>query len=418
MHIYQLNFVGKGHIYPTIPIVRALLNRGVRVTSYGLPEHQEIIVESGTEFRAYPYSPEKEENAMQLAAYQTSWALELLPGLLADINDDQPQLIITDSMLPLGWYAARLSDLPLVVATTHSVANETITRTLGLTEEQVLRSGDVGTFEEDLLNYSQAAETLRETYNLTPLPARDVFQIPGELTLVTTSSILQPSADLLDSSYRFVGPMIEPRGEDVNFPLYQFDGDFLVYVSLGTMAHDLDLYKIFPEAFAGASYQVVISAGGRRIALEELAENVSFYEFVPQLDLLPNVDVFVTHGGWNSVNEALYYDVPMVICPQGKDQFMNARTIEQLGAGKALYELNPERVRAAVDELLTDTAYRRKAEEFGAAYAKQVVHPSLRTKFSAWSPVEASNIPKKELIPRIQRRRPSPAHLQSVYRVS
>lgn len=365
MHIYQLNFFGKGHIYPTIPIVRALLKRGVRVTSYGLPEHQETIAESGADFRAYPHPPRKEINAMQLAAYQTSWALELLPWLLAEINDDQPQLIITDSMVPLGWYAARLSNLPLVVSTTHAVANETITRTLGLTEEQVLRNGDMGTYEEDLLSYSQAAETLQETYNLTPLPARDVFQIPGDLTLVTTSSRLQPSAVLLDSSYKFVGPMIEPRGEVANFPLHQFDDGLLVYVSLGTMAHDLDLFKIFPEAFAGAPYRVVISSGGKRIALEDLAENVSFYEFVPQLDLLPRVDVFVTHGGWNSVNEALYHDVPMVVCPQGKDQFTNAQTIVQLGAGKALDELNPERVRAAVDDLLADTAYRRKAEEIG-----------------------------------------------------
>ena len=43
MHIYQLNFYGKGHIYPTIPIVRELLKLGVRVTSYGLPEHRDPV---------------------------------------------------------------------------------------------------------------------------------------------------------------------------------------------------------------------------------------------------------------------------------------------------------------------------------------------------------------------------------------
>ncbi len=268
-------------------------------------------------------------------------------------------------MLPLGWYAARMSNLPLVVSTTHAVANETITRTLGLTEEQILRSGDTGTFEEDLSLYRQAAKTVHETYNLAPLPARDVLQIPGDLTLVTTSAALQPSATLLDSSYKFVGPMIEPRGAVADFPLHELYDGILVYISLGTMAHDLDVYKVFLEAFDGAPYQVVISAGGKRFAMQDLAENISFYEFVPQLDLLPKVDVFVTHGGWNSVNEALYNDVPMVICPQGKDQFMNAETIEKLGAGKALHELTPERVRTAVDNLLADRAYRRKAEEIG-----------------------------------------------------
>ena len=227
-----------------------------------------------------------------------------------------------------------------------------------------------------MANYSQVAATLQETYKLVPLSARDVFQIPGDLTLVTTSSALQPSAALLDSSYKFVGPMIEPRGNVMDFPLYQFDGGPLVYVSLGTMAHDLDVYHIFPKAFAGAPYPVVISSGGKRIALQDSAENIFLYEFVPQLDLLSKVDVFITHGGWNSVNEALYYNVPLVVCPQGKDQFTNAQTIEQLGAGKALYDLNPERVRATVDELLADTAYRRKAEEIGATL-REAGGPSL-----------------------------------------
>ncbi|MDX1416833.1 MAG: glycosyltransferase [Candidatus Promineifilaceae bacterium] len=370
MQIFQFNFFGKGHIYPTIPIVRALIERGVRVTSYGLPQHQGIISASGAQFRAYSRPPQREKNAMQLAAYQTSWALDLLPGLLADINDDQPQIVITDSMLPLGWYAAQIASLPLVVITTHAVANDTISRTLGLTEEQILRNGDMVTFQEDLSNYRQAAETLQEIFGLAPLPARHVFQIPADLTLVTTSSALQPAADLLDSSYKFVGPMIESRGEVADFPLQQFEGGPLVYVSLGTMAHDLDVYKIFPEAFDGAPYHVVISAGGKPFALQDLPENFSFYEFVPQLDLLTKVDVFVTHGGWNSVNEALYNNVPMVVCPQGKDQFINAQVLEQLGVGKALYEPTPARVRAAVDELLADRAYRLKAEEVGATLRK------------------------------------------------
>jgi hypothetical protein len=119
-------------------------------------------------------------------------------------------------MLLLGWYTGHLSNLPLVVSTTHAVANENITKTLALKEEQALRRSDAGTFEKDLLSYSQVAETIQETFNLTPLPARDVFQIPGDVALVTTSSVLVPTAVLIHSSYIFVGPMIEPRSEIVN----------------------------------------------------------------------------------------------------------------------------------------------------------------------------------------------------------
>jgi UDP:flavonoid glycosyltransferase YjiC (YdhE family) len=47
-------------------------------------------------------------------------------------------------------------------------------------------------------------------------------------------------------------------------------------------------------------------------------------------------DVFVTHGGMNSVSEALVYSTPMVVIPFVSDQPVNARCIEKLGVGKKL----------------------------------------------------------------------------------
>ena len=47
-------------------------------------------------------------------------------------------------------------------------------------------------------------------------------------------------------------------------------------------------------------------------------------------------DVFVTHGGMNSVSEAMVYGTPMVVIPFVSDQPVNARCIEKLGIGKRL----------------------------------------------------------------------------------
>ena len=102
------------------------------------------------------------------------------------------------------------------------------------------------------------------------------------------------------------------------------------------------------------------------VDLGQLPENVSLLEYVPQLELLPFADVFVTHGGWNSVNEALFHDVPMVVCPQGKDQFLNARVIDELGAGRALADLSSDKLRAAVDAVRMDRRFRQRASELGA----------------------------------------------------
>jgi MGT family glycosyltransferase len=366
MHAYHFCHFGKGHIFPTIPIARELLERGANVTSYGLPEDREIIGRSGATFRPYASPPEREFNAMQLAAFQTEWTVELLPGLLADVEREQPDVVITDSMLPLGWYVAHIAGLPLVVTTPHFVADERVTSALGISQREYLGAGDMGTYDQDQAIFERAAAQLHSQYDIAPLTARDTFQIPGDLTLVTTSRELQPHNELLDETYKFIGPIIEPRQDGPELPLDLNGEGALIYISLGTMAYDLTVFGTFPPAFEGTGYQVVISTGGQKVALDDLPHNVKLFDFVPQLALLPYVDVFVTHGGWNSVNESLYHDVPMVVYPQGKDQFMNAKIIHDLGAGIAPAQLTSDTLRAAVDEVHTSPSYRKRARELGA----------------------------------------------------
>jgi MGT family glycosyltransferase len=360
---FFLNFVYLGHIYPTLPIIRELKARGVSVTAYGLEDHLELISDNGTITRPYASPPEPEENAMQLAAYNTRWAAVLLPGILRDIERDQPDFIISDSMLPLGWYVARITNLPLIVFTTHYVAKETITDAIGL--DDFMRQGDTGTYEDDLVAYRQAAEELQTQLGVKALNLRDTFQIPGDLTIVTTSSALQPASELLDETFKFVGPMIEVRNSAPDFPFEQIDGHTTIYISMGTMASNSEFFQMCGEAFANAPYRVVISTGGKDVSLADLPVNIFLRRYVPQLELLQRVDAFVTHGGWNSINEALYYDVPLIVCPQGKDQFSNAGMIERIGAGKVLMDITPKKLRAAVNDVLADQTYGQRAKDIG-----------------------------------------------------
>src|SRR5262249_40454170 len=59
--------------------------------------------------------------------------------------------------------------------------------------------------------------------------------------------------------------------------------------------------------------------------------NVRLVEHVPQPLLLECVDLFVHHGGFNSVREALRLAVPMVIIPWMTDQPANAACCAQAG---------------------------------------------------------------------------------------
>lgn len=60
-------------------------------------------------------------------------------------------------------------------------------------------------------------------------------------------------------------------------------------------------------------------------------DNFMVYPFVPQLEVLQHANLFITHGGMNSINEAMYYGVPMVVIPLDADQYINANRTVELG---------------------------------------------------------------------------------------
>ena len=67
-------------------------------------------------------------------------------------------------------------------------------------------------------------------------------------------------------------------------------------------------------------------------------------------------DVFVTHGGMNSVSESLVCGVPMVVIPFMADQPVNARCVENIGVGKRLEykSVNKDTLKAYVLSVLSN----------------------------------------------------------------
>ena len=70
--------------------------------------------------------------------------------------------------------------------------------------------------------------------------------------------------------------------------------------------------------------------------LGQLPNNISAYNYVPQVHILKYIDIFICHGGTNSVYEALFQNLPLILIPQQGDQFAVAESIEKNGAGFTL----------------------------------------------------------------------------------
>lgn len=101
---------------------------------------------------------------------------------------------------------------------------------------------------------------------------------------------------------------------------------------------------------------VVVATAGIPADTADLPPHVHVTERVPQPLLLECADAFLTHGGFNSIREAMRTATPMAVLAQFGDQFPNADRVEQLGLGRAITERTPDGIATAVRETLADPA--------------------------------------------------------------
>jgi MGT family glycosyltransferase len=148
----------------------------------------------------------------------------------------------------------------------------------------------------------------------------------------------------------------------------------LIYVSLGSLGSgDVPLMESLVEALAGTPHRYVVSKGPQHDEYE-LAENMAGEEFLPQVSLLPQVDLVITHGGNNTTTECLHFGKPMVVMPLFWDQHDNAQRVDETGFGVRLptYTFAADELVGAVDRLLDDGAL---GDRLGQASARLQANP-------------------------------------------
>lgn len=115
----------------------------------------------------------------------------------------------------------------------------------------------------------------------------------------------------------------------------------MIYFSLGSNIKSKFLEeskrKLINEVFSDLPYNILW-----KFEDEELIgkpSNVKINKWLPQQDILghPNIKLFITQGGLQSMEEAVMNGVPLLAIPFIADQYANAARIEKLGIGLQLH---------------------------------------------------------------------------------
>jgi MGT family glycosyltransferase len=189
----------------------------------------------------------------------------------------------------------------------------------------------------------------------------------------------------LPAQVHFVGPLLSPITTEFTPPAWWDDlkrSQPVIHVTQGTVTTAPEAL-IVPTLRALAQEDVLIVATTVGKSIESIPPdaipaNARIESFIPHPELLPNVDVMITNGGYNGVQMALAQGVPLVAAGQSEDKPEICARIEWAGVGINLKTGKPtqQQIRSAVRKLLTDRCYKTRAKDFQTAI-RQYDAPTL-----------------------------------------
>ncbi len=340
MRILLINLPYYGHFVPTVGLVKALIKRNCEIT-YLMPfGWEEKVAESGAIFSGYA-------NHRKLSE-QIKNAYTAAEKIIKEFD-----LVVYEQFFFLGKHLAERYNKPVVRIFTAPATNKI------LMDEYISAGGALGIFKHKWIAKSWTREITKGISMKTDNWLDEIIYNAPKLNLVYTLREYQPYEDEFpDEQYKFLGASIYDRVSK-NIIEIKKGNRPLIYISLGTVVKGAgSFFRKCIEAFRHEPVEVIISTGKsfKLHTLKNVPDNVHVHNFVPQLEVLKQADVFVTHGGMNSISEALAYGVPMVVIPFMSDQPVNAKRIETLGLGRRLEykNLSAEALRENVRIVLSD----------------------------------------------------------------
>jgi len=351
---------GLGHFLPMVPLARALAAAGHEVAfatagdispqiekmgfaafpaGMSLPQQLEEAAERFPEQHAMPPSKERFFSfvpRMLAGAAAPARAKDLVPI----VREWRPDVVIHDETELGGPVAAAVAGVPYAA---HSVA---IFRPL------------------EMARLARATiAPLWEAWDVDLGPFAGMFRY---LYLDVCPPSLQSSEiGQIDVAYPMQNTHLDAGDQRLPDWITQLRPVPTVYISLGTVFNRNP--EVFATILAGLhdeDLNVIVTIGNDQdpAALGPQPEHIHVERFIAQSALLPHCDAVVNQGG-TAIFEIFAHGLPLLVLPQGANQFYNAEACVAAGAARSLLpaEVTPESARTSIRALLEDPRYRDSA---------------------------------------------------------
>ncbi|MFG2606126.1 macrolide-inactivating glycosyltransferase [Streptomyces sp. NPDC048514] len=376
-HIAMFSVAAHGHVNPSLEVIRELVARGHRVTYAIPPALADKVAATGARPVRYTSTlpgPDADPEAWGSTLLDNvepflADAIQALPQLIEAYAGDEPDLVLHDITSYPARVLAHRWGVPAISLSPNLVAWEGY-------EKEVAEPmwAEPRKTERGRAYYARFEAWLAEN-GITEHP--DSFVGRPSRSLVLIPRALQPQADRVDERvHSFVGACQGDRAEQGDWQR-PAGAAKVVLVSLGsTFTKQPGFYRECLRAFGDLpGWHLVLQIGGQvdPAELGELPANAEVHHWVPQLAILRQADLFVTHAGAGGSQEGLATATPMIAVPQAVDQFGNADMLQALGVARQLAteEATADRLREAALALVDDPETARRLKEIQAEMAQE-----------------------------------------------
>ncbi|XP_049862076.1 UDP-glycosyltransferase UGT5-like isoform X2 [Schistocerca gregaria] len=233
------------------------------------------------------------------------------------------------------------------------------------------------------------SELIRKYFNPDHPPVEEIDRNFSLLIVNNHFSVNYPRP-LLPNVIEVTGLHLEKQRKPLPRNIQDFlDGakNGVIYFSLGTNVKGSTISEhkriAFLEAFVQLPQRVLWKWEGD--SLPGQPENVMIAKWLPQQDVLahPNIHLFITQGGLQSMNEASYFAVPLIGIPFIGDQYHNVAKMVQAGIGYQLLfgDVTTDTILKAIHTVLGNDSYRENMKRFSAVFRE---HQERSLDTAAW----------------------------------